>query len=67
MDLIIPECLIGTPNTTFSDYTSDGWVGISAYAGPDDGSTWGLLQTGKSTPSINTLPTSASTLTVRQP
>jgi hypothetical protein len=46
VDITIPECRVGTPNTTYSTYTSDGWVGISAYRGPDDAASYGLLQTG---------------------
>jgi hypothetical protein len=47
VDIIIPTCSVGTPNNTYSTYTSDGWVGISAYRGPDTPGTYGLLQTGQ--------------------
>jgi hypothetical protein len=51
-DITVPECRVGTPNTTYSTYTSDGWVGISAYRGPDDAASYGLLQTGSYMPTM---------------
>jgi hypothetical protein len=49
VDIIVPECHPGTPYNTYSTYTSDGWVGISAYPGSDNvkGQSYGLIQTGK--------------------
>ena len=40
-DIVIPTCSVGLPQNSYSTYTSDGWVGLSAYGYK------GLIQTGK--------------------
>jgi hypothetical protein len=42
-DITIPDCTAGLPKDKYSEYTSDGWVGLSAF-NPDQS---GLIQTGK--------------------
>jgi hypothetical protein len=60
VDIIVPECSVGTPNNTYSRYTTNGWVGISAYRGPDSGDKYGLIQTGK----FSTIPRRDPSLTI---
>jgi hypothetical protein len=42
-DITIPDCTAGLPKDEYSEYTSDGWVGLSAFNSVQSG----LIQTGK--------------------